>query len=571
MELLDISGRDWQTVFLRGYATNDTMNIIEYVDTLPKDPYFNYLFACIFGLTCIKADVRLEINDENEAAFLYVIVKACPCSSIINTCQTAIPLFIQTAGRQTNEIVSFSKPFNTGALIDVANETKSTTRLHGIIKTSLTQVLGMPDNERYMSSYGADIDLAIGNYGEVTDDFPTYAISLHEEIFTKEVWPAIEECMDEIRKRLDPAGFMKIVFHTTFSYGGRTAAVSCINIKAMISIKEINGIQVYNLTNTNMIFRPVKPGMTFGEFTKVDWNDAKTFITQIATALYSDANTLFIPDISSFDTVYIDGKQWLKVTFEPHFCHFTKNQIFYGNADIAERYAQDFFWLTAGIGSFIQFAFPTVNEVPDPAVLCYGRVMKQFLKESINTFSYILTCDEIKVRVVAEQEAWVYFALIDSSVEHTLTTFLHFNEYFLANIGGDIHSDLTGVLDTLVGSFCASDPDRIMSVLPDKLWQSRLKKANGDELVAIINFWETAIQMDKRKFAPLYYKVRDAILDNIRKANDQLIQSKTLNPELQAALSPTQMGKMMIKFNTPVKAPVKKQLPPLKRLFGKDK
>ena len=547
LELVDVNGVAEGVVF-RAYPTKEGKNLLDYVDSLPNDYYFHYLFTCIFGLTVEDVAVRLEIDDANEATAMYVNMQCVPSPSILDTLRKQVPVFIHTFGRNTNELYSNTRPFCLNNLRDTVNDEKSTTSIHGVIHCSVQMVNGLSKMERYMTSYGVSIDLNISNYPEIVKKFPNYSILLHDELYSDYIDPIVRECEKQIHKMLDPLGVMKIGFKRKYIDASRTEVVSTISLKVMIWPQYINGVELYELTPTAMTFRPVRPGVTFDKFSQIDWTDAKTYVSQIATALLSDNGTLFIPEITSVDTTYVDGKQWIKVFFCPHFAHFTKDQIFYGRPDIVERYGNEFHWFNGELGSFMQFLFPSVANLPDPTVICYGRVMKDFFMARMDTIAAMLTCEQIHIRIAAELDNWVYFALVDCTMMHTLTTFLNFDEFYLADITTDLTDNLKAALHTIVGAFCASDPDSIISALEPEQYKKLVDDCNGDEVLAIINCWEASAHMMNRGFAAEYKEVRDEILDTVRKGNDQAIRESSVRSEIRCSMSPTMKATTTINF-----------------------
>ena len=579
LEMVDINTLNAESVVFCAYPRVEGVDLLKYVDLIPKDHYFNYLFACIFGLTVLRADVRFEISDENEAAVMYVFVKCVHSQTLLNAYRRSVPLFVTHTGRQTNVIIESTYPFHMNNLQDVRGDSDTSVALNGTVHTTLFKVNGMPYLERFMSSYGMTLDINVLPTPELKDAFPNYSILRHPKLYDDYIYQSILNMENELKRRLDPGNLMKMEFGVLFVDDSTRAVKTTLSMKVIFNITRINGIEVYELTNTRMIFRPVRPGTILGNMQDVNWDDAKEFIAQIATALYSDNGTLFIPEIISVDTYYADGKEWLSVYFTPHFGHFTRDKIFYGNAEAINEYGNEFYWLMANMGGAVQFIFPSVAQLPDPAVLCYGRVMTDFLNKNMDQLSSLTTCPEIHIRIMAECGGWIYFALVDKTVPHDLTTFLQFSEYYLAEIESEKSKGLEEVLNILVSLFCSADPDSLLNYIPEPMWTDYLKAADGDELIAIIECWEHAVQMEKRSFAKTYYKMRDAILDIIRKGNalaDETLRNASMDPEIFNVTSPSTKVQTVEQLYSPFEPipPVENAAAPMnifKKLFGKDK
>ena len=155
---------------------------------------------------------------------------------------------------------------------------------------------------------------------------------------------------------------------------------------------------------------------------------------------------------------------------------------------------------------------------------------------------------------------------------HDLKTFLQFNEYFLAEISTDKVNTMTSIMDLLMGLFCASDPDTLLSYVPPDEWAKLMGQFNNDELLGIVRCYEISVQMDRRTFWPTYVEVRDRILDDIRKANQKDTNIKTMSTDrdLASSISPTQKVRVTKRLYQPFTANSLKPHVPnlLERLFG---
>lgn len=571
LELIDVNTPGATSALFRGYPSSEDVDIMKYMDTIPTDYYFHYLFTCIYGLSAQDVTVRLEIDDKNQATVLYVMVACVQSDDLLNTLRTQVPLFVQAFGRVNNRLYHTVRPFCLNNLNDGATGTKSTIPVRGTFECSLYGINGVSSCQKYMTSYGIAFNLNIANMGDIHEKFPKYSIITHEEMYHDYIEPVIQECEKFLNKQLDPLGFMKIHWKRVYMDDSCGIAVSTVSLKVVLMADQINGIEIYELSNTKMVFRSVNPGHTFGDMSSIDWMDAAPYIQQIATALISDNGTLFIPEITSIDTVYHDNKIWIQVFMTPHFGHFTRKQIFYGNGDIVSKYGNEYLWLNAQMGSFIQFIFPTMSEIPDPAVLCYGRVMKDFLEKNLDQVAAALTCKEIRMRIISECDNWVYFALIDLTVMHELETFLHFQEYFLAEINSKEERPVEEVLNTIIGAFCASNPDTLMESVNPELWAKAMEVSHNDELVAIIAFWESSVHMDKRSFWGKYLKVREDIFNSIRASNDKAMKDTAIRSDERDIISPRSKTLTTFKFMYPsdTEKPITKKPGLLPKLFGK--
>ena len=586
LELVDSNSPYIESLVFRGYPTEKDVNIMDYVDAVPEDSYFDYLFTCIYGLTAVQKSVRIEIDRNNNATMLYVMVRCLPSDAAISALKEKYPTFVYNLGRQSNLIYGNTRPFIVNNTYDSEGDVDLKAGIHGTIECNVFAPNGIPPVEKYMMSYGIALNLNISNYPELSEALPNYTILGHKDLYDDYVEPVIRECEKYISDLLDPLGLMKIKFKRLYMDDGRTDVVSTLSLKLLIYIENINGVEINELTATKMVFRPAHARSTIAAISLLDWKDAATYVQQIATALLSDNGTIFIPEITSVDTCFRNGKTWLQVFFTPHFGHFTKNQIFYGHSDIVEKYGREYYWLNGSIGSFIQFIFPTLNELADPTVLCYGRIMKDFIKDHLDVVTDVLTCKEIHLRIIAEVDSWVYFALTDNTILHDLGTFTHFAEYYLGEIvTKNEDATIENVLNSLIGAFCSADPDSLVSHVEPKLWQKVLNETyHGDQLVAIISFWERSVRMLNRSFADSYLRVRDAIFDEARKSFDDNIKEGSIRQEDHQVLSPTTRTKTYNKFAmAKLRLEGSETLPAndpstsrkfngnfLKRLFGKD-
>ena len=572
LEVVDINSSTYDSIVFQAFPIKEGVDLLQYVDLMKDDYYFHYLFTCIFGLTARNVDVRFQLNNDNTASQMYVYVKCVLSESLLSVYRSTVPLFVANAGRQTNIIEETTFPFCMNNLTDTKVDDASHVSVHGMLHACLMKVNGSPNLERFMSCYGVSIDIDVANYQEIAERFPNYSVILHAELYDNYVLATINNMKAALKKKLDPGNLMKLEFNTYFINDNRTLPISSLSLKVVFIIRQINGIELYELTNTRMVFRPVRPGTILGNMDDVNWEDAKPYVAQIATALYSDNGTLFIPDIISVDTLYADGKSWIAAYLDPHFAHFTKNKIFYGSADMIQNYMNEFYWLNASMANYLQFIFPTMAELPDPTVLCYGRVMIDFFKKNMERLSAIFTNDQIHIQIVAEVDNWVYFALVDKTMVHDLKTFLQFNEYFLAEISTDKVNTTTSIMDLMMGLFCASDPDTLLSYVPPDEWAKLMGQFNNDELLGIVRCYEISVQMDRRTFWPTYVEVRDRILDDIRKANQKDTDIKTMSTDrdLASSISPTQKVRVTKRLYQPFATPSLKPHVPnlLERLFG---
>lgn len=540
MKCITVNGEQFHSVVLQAAPIDENVDLLKYTDTLANDPYFSYMFTCIYQLTPIDVSVRVEIDEESQISIMYVYVNTIPSTVLLRSMRDKLPIFVSTVGRMTNVLYESVTPFSMNNLTDVSDNDRSQVSIHGTISSSLMEAYGAPTNQRYIIPYGLSIDLNIINGSEIRKRFPHYSILTHPEMYEEYIKPSVDRAIAFLTQRLDPLGAMSIHFKVQYIVDEGFFDLTQVSLKAVLTIDQINGIEIYSISNTEMAFRPVRPGMTMDKMDEVEWNDAYPYIEQIATAVFSDNGTLFIPQITSVDTSYHNGKEWIHVYMTPHFAHFTKNQIFYGNKEMVERYGSEYYWLTGGMGAHMQFIFPSLGPLNNPLVLCYGRVMKDFLLKNKNAIFHQLSCKEIHMRIVAEIDNWIYFALCDITIPHYMSTFIHFNEYFVAEAASNEDNDdaINSILEMLVIAFCSTDPDTIMNVIPDANWKSIMEAAHNDELLAIISCWEHAVMMGRRSFYDKYHAVRDRILQITREANQEALRNAAIKPEDREPLCP---------------------------------
>lgn len=500
-----------------GVDASDT-DFLRYAEIIPRDPYFAILVAAIYNLSILKVDVRMEIDECEDAAAFYIVCKTVSSDSVFVTYQQTLPLFTRTLGRMDNVIYDVSQPFIMRGVTDAYDSLQDesaaengTDDIHGLLRAEVCFPTNRMSMARYLQPYGATISVNVTNYAQLKKSHPYYAIIRHEKILFDQILPAVRQAEESIHNYLDPMHLMKIMYrHMFVDMNSHIPVESCV-IKDVIEIASINDVEIYDLSPDWITIRPKQCDDIIRASALVDWNSCYPVLAQIATALLSDNGTLFIPEIASMDTAYHGGKWWLKLFLRPHFAYFTKERIFYGDKESISTFGDEFFWLQANITDQIQFIFPTLYPVYDPAVLCYGRVMVQFLKgATFDAFAQLLTCDEIKVRICAQVDNWVYFAVVDDTIYQNNNA-LFFEGRFIAEIATERSSTVSSVFDTLIGAFASADPTQILNQLSQEEYDASMKKFNGDENKVIFDAWESSVNMHSRSFAKEYYTARQRV------------------------------------------------------------
>lgn len=565
---------------LPGITASET-DFLRYAEIIPNDPYFAILVATIYGLTILKTDVRMEIDESDEEAAFYIICKTVYSDLVYNTYQQSPTLFSKTLGRMDNVIYDVSQPFTMRNLTDVFDELnpssdldEGTDDIHGLLRSEVCFPTNRMSMARYIQPYGATISVNVTNYGKVKKNHPYYAIIRHEKMLFDQILPAIRQAEDSIRNYLDPLHLMKIMYHHMFvDMNFRIPVESCV-IKDVIEVASVNGVEIYDVTPDWITIRPPQCDDLIRASSIIDWSKCYPVLAQIPTALLSDNGTLFIPEVLSLDTAYHGGKWWLKLFLRPHFVYFTKERIFYGDRDALSNFAGEFFWLQSNITDQIQFIFPTLYPLHDPSVLCYGRVMTQFLNGvTFDAFAQILTCNEIKVRICAQIDNWIYFAVVDDTIQKDGAGAIFFDGKFVAEVSTEHATTVENVFDTLIGAFASANPTQILDQIDPTILDEVKKRFNNDENLIIFDAWESSINMKERSFAKTYYKVRQQVFRAAEAAagKDVSDQAAEESFRLRLKFGAAKFGDVERVPNSEKAGPIAKQNPQtglLGRLFG---
>lgn len=562
-------------------VSSSETDFLRYAEIIPKDPYFAILVATIYNLTLLKVDVRIELDERDGEGAFYIVCKTVASDSVYNTYQQTLPLFARTLGRMDNVIYDVSQPFSMHGLTDAFDEMRDeppgddeTDTIHGILRSEVCFPTNRMSMTRYVQPYGATISVNVMNYTRLKKSHPYYAIIRHEKILFDQILPAIRQAEESIRNYLDPMHLMKIMYrHMFVDMNSRIPVESCV-IKDVIEVASVNDVEIYDLSPDWITIRPSQCDDIIRASGLIDWNRCYPTLAQIATALLSDNGTLFIPEIASMDTTYHSGKWWLKLFLRPHFAFFTKDRIFYGDRNSIASFANEFFWLQSNITDQIQFIFPTLYPMHDPSVLCYGRVMTQFLKGStFDAFAQILTCKEIKVRVCAQIDNWVYFAVVDDTIPKDTAGSIFFGGKFVAEISTEHETTLENVFDTLIGAFASANPTQILDQIEPEVLAEVKERFNNDENLIIFDAWESSINMAGRSFAKTYYQVRQRVFRAAEAAagKDTTMQAAEESLRLRIKFNAAKFADVTEVANVEKQGPVAKQNPPtglLGRLFG---
>lgn len=518
-------------------------DILQYADSIPRDALFAILVCLIYHLTLQKVDVRMELDELEQEASFYIVCKAISSSVVYSTYQQTVPLFARTLGRMDNVIYDVAQPFTMRNLTDNLDELSEeqdddpTNTIRGIMRAEVCFPTNRMSMTRYIQPYGATISVNLTNYPKLKKSHPFYAMIRHDSMIFEHVFPALKQVEDSIRNYLDPMHLMNIMYRHMFVDMNRSIPVDKLILKDVIEVASVNGVEIYDANPSWITIRPPQCDDLIRASSLIDWGRCNPVLAQIATAILSDNGTLFIPEIASLDTTYHSGKWWLRLYLRPHFAYFTKDRAFYGDREALNTYANEFFWLQSNITDQIQFIFPTLYPMHDPTVLCYGRVMRHFLQGiTFEAFAEILTCKEIKVRVCAQIDNWVYFAVVDDTLVQDAAGSVFFDGKFIADISSEKDTKIENVFDTLIGAFASANPRQILQQIDPEVLEDVKRQYNGDEDRIIFDAWESSVNMQSRSFAKKYYEVRHRIFRQAAAANGTLDPAKAAEESFRLRL-----------------------------------
>ena len=92
----------------------------------------------------MQKSVRIEIDRNNNATMLYVMVRCLPSDVAINALKEKYPTFVYNLGRQSNLIYGNTRPFIINNTSDSEGDVDLKAGIHGTIECNVFAPYGIP-------------------------------------------------------------------------------------------------------------------------------------------------------------------------------------------------------------------------------------------------------------------------------------------------------------------------------------------------------------------------------------------------------------------------------------------
>lgn len=522
-ECVDINSAMADSILLSLYPReSDATKLVNFI---PEDPYFRFLIAYHYHLTVQDIQVRIEIDEIEGDAHLYVYCKTVPSRSILNSYIEQTKLFVEDVGRHVSILHSASYPFTIHNVKDTM-ETGNSATVHGFISYRVSEIPGVPFNHRAIAPYAVTITVNTTNLKEIREDLPLYNVNQHKQILMRKVFGAIIDCEEAIRHKISPQGFIKVKFNyfvledPVASYSVATLCYRIVLIPALY-----NGYEILDLEPSTMLIRPPKAFDFFNQVHSCNWETVYQTCEFISTALLSDHGTLYVPEVMEHDIEIHNDKKFIRLHMKPHIAYFTDKYVHFGDGDIIRSCIGEIAWFVSRFNNNFEFAFPMSGTVENPEVICYMRCPTDYFKKEnmkeLETMIKLFAWEKWRFRVIAETEMWTYFMLADMSIYQYERTddhpfFQYFGDDFLCHVGSKEPTSLEDAIDALIGTFTNIYDIGRATALADPAFLGPYKEKYKDNEHVTFGLWETAIRMEHRSWYPVYADIRDRLIRNVR-------------------------------------------------------
>lgn len=497
----------------------------ELVQFIPQDPYFRFLIAYHYHLIVQDIQVRIEIDEIEGDAHLYVYCKTVPSRHVLNAYTEQTALFVEDIGRNIATIHSASYPFTIHNVKDTMSDGNTTT-VHGFLSYRVAEIPGVPFNHRAFAPYAVTITVNTTNLAEIRENIPHYNVNQHKQIIMRKVFGAIIDCENAIRHKISPNDFIKVKFnYFVLEDPLAVYSVATMCYRVVLIPSQYNGYEILDVAPSTMLIRPPKAFDFFNQVHSCNWSTIYQTCEFIATALLSDHGTLFIPEVVEHDIEIRNDKKYVRVHMRPHIAYFTDKFIHFSDGDIIRHCAQEMAWFVSRFNNNFEFAFPMSGSLENPETICYMRCPTDYFKKEnmkeLETMIKLFAYEKWRFRVVAETEMWTYFMLADMSIyqydrSDSHEFFNYFKEEFLCHISSKESTSLEDACDALIGTFTnIYDIGRATAMADDAFLQPYKNKYHDNEHI-IFGLWETAIRMEHRSWYGTYAEIRDRLIRSIK-------------------------------------------------------
>lgn len=553
-ECVNLNANIHENLLFRIYLTNPRLvdNVQTFIYNIEHDEQFKFLISTYYRISIQDMETRIEIDESDEKIRVFVLVKCVDAASVYSTFSKDYGVFSEDVGRCQSTISSGSVPFTIRGVTDQLDPDCEPVDVHGFISYRLKEPYGLTQNAIAMGFYGLSVEVTITNREEIYEVVPSYNILYHDEIMAGKIYEVLKDAEDTIAARVSPGNFMEMRFKQYIMYEPSSDR-NHLFYRILLVCSGVNEWDLHSISPNSMVIS-LHDKECMKEMVKriyqYDWNMIYCVWAELATALMSDAGTLYIPAVLTHSVDMLDNGYCFKVCLVPHLAPFTDEYTNYSSEKVLEEAAAEFYWLRANVFRDMTIIFPTLRYMQDREVLAYIRIprwMYMGMNEEnssvvFDQFIADVCCDRLSMRVCAESQSYIYCALVDNvyySDGHTndLPTFVHSSVlgYFTPDKG----SKLEDALGSLIGYFlsCYNFTGCYESLTTD---QKKTATAMYRSTIGVVfGLWEASVHMQTREWYPTYKAVKQRYLSNL---NRSAAQAKA-EPEHDAVQKPSIISK----------------------------
>lgn len=584
-DCLNFNAPPIDTILFRVYTTErsevqNEQDMLKRIEMIQRDLYFKYLVSLHYKVYPVSVHPVLNCvdSDNNDARMeLFVTVHIAPLSDVyqsFNQSRTGIT-FTKYIGTGTYWGEHYSIPFEAEVANPLDPDGTEFVMGHYLLHMKLSEPVNMKMSDRWNATYGVEISITCTNYTEILELYPNYRLTEHCSTLFNHVQDALRSAYERIADFLSPSHLTKIGFSTnvlvfpndTISfYKNRASTDYTLNMLFRIDVESIAGYTIRNssprgidicLKNTDKFFMDIKP-----YFIELIYPS----IIQLMSVIYSTDGVMYVPTLVDWDVARsTDNETGISFRFEPNFVSFCNNAFPTSyEPGLMEEFANECgqFWLCSDISSQIYLAFPTLERLYEPDVICYGRYSR--VCTDYQHVAALFASSSIAIQLRGECGGWVYFAIVDPNILPAEVRSIfdeHISDPIIALIRNDGNAS-EDVYEMLIALYInASNSDDLLFKL-ERMHQNgnkRFEKYDKRELYEyLLNLWETAGRLSEKAS---YQAFKNACKIVAQKSFGIDLQEPTVNTSVHETISTT----------NDLAIPVREEPRPslLKRLFGR--